>query len=349
MLIAGEATGDEIGRQRNGGRGKPKEDESEPAQSVGRCHHLGLIDFRNQRPANSAVARGIPLEDRDRGPRREDGLVAVISPHSRARLAGFESGADGDGIDLDLRVDDRRVIAEILGEPGVGAEHLVGTDGVGLAGLPQAGRFADDLVCLVERQLERQHADDCVAVDERCGDEARRVHQGWQVAAVLAVGYCSGAAHRERLAERLGKIARSERAGGERRAEIDLLEHRVEDRARGGINQEDVVHAVSFEHIPENRVHFGMDAGVGGAIVGGVEQLFRANGVFVATEVAVLKHQAARIERADVRPHVDGFFCFVAIERSEFRGIVVDNLLPGCCHGLVVDRKFLPCLAKRLD
>ena len=92
-----------------------------------------------------------------------------------------------------------------------------------------------------------------------------------------------------------------------------------------------------------------MDLGIGGAIVGGVEQLFRANGVFVATEVAVLEHEAAWIERADIGPHIDGFFRFVAIERSEFRGIVVDNLLPGCWHGLVVDRQFLPCLAKCLD
>ena len=36
LLVAGEATGDEIGRQRDAGCGQPKEDKSEPAQSVGR-------------------------------------------------------------------------------------------------------------------------------------------------------------------------------------------------------------------------------------------------------------------------------------------------------------------------
>ena len=346
LLIAGQASGDEVGRQHDARRGQSKEEKAEPTQPLHRGHHLGLVDFRNQGPADRPIAVGVALEDRDRRPRREHRHVAVIVAQGRARLAGVEGAADGDGVNLELRVDDRRFDAKFLREPGVGAEHPIGADGVGLASLAQACRLADDVVGLVERQLERQHADDRVAVEERRRDEARGVHQGRQVAAVLAVGDGARTAHRDRLTERLGQIARGERAGGQRRSEVDLFEYRIEDRARGGIDEEDVIHTIAFEHLAEDRVQRGVGTGVGGAVVGGVEQLLRPDGVRVPTQVAVLQHHAAWGEGVDGWPHVDLRAVLLAIEGRELRGIVAGEFLPRCRYRLVVDGQFLPRLAK---
>ena len=91
----------------------------------------------------------------------------------------------------------------------------------------------------------------------------------------------------------------------------------------------------------------GVGTGVGGAVVGGVEQLLRADGVWVPPQVAVLHHHAAWREGVDGWPHVDLRDILLAKEGRELRGIVAGEFLPRCRHRLVGDGQFLPRLAKR--
>ena len=91
----------------------------------------------------------------------------------------------------------------------------------------------------------------------------------------------------------------------------------------------------------------GVGTGVGGAVVGSVEQLLRPDGVRVPTQVAVLQHHAAWGEGVDGWPHIDLRAILLAIEGREFRGIVASEFLPRCRYRLVVDGQFLPRLAKR--
>ena len=231
------------------------------------------------------------------------------------------------GIHLERRVDDRGSDAEVLGKPGVGAEHSIGADGVRLARRSQASRLANDRVGLVEGNLERQHADHVIPIEEGRGDEAGGIVERGEIAAVLAVGDATGPSHAHRIVKGLGEIRRGEWARLERGAEIDFLEDGVNDRAGVGIDQEDVIDAIFLENRTEDRMHLLVVPRVGGAVEGVVEQLLRADGLRAPTDVKILQRHSTRIECGGIEPHVDFLGCPFTQAGGEFGRVVAGEVL----------------------
>ena len=183
------------------------------------------------------------MDDR-RPPRGEDRLLAVIDRRAGAAATILEDILHRRRVDLDLRIADGRLHTEPLEKPGIGAEQLVGPDGIGLAAGPQAEDLADDRVDPVERQLEGEHADHLPAVEDRRCDEPGGLFVGGEIGAESAEVDNIPAPGGGRLAEHLPEARLGESAVLERRGEVDLLEDRVDDLAAFGIDEEDVVETV---------------------------------------------------------------------------------------------------------
>ena len=177
----GEPAGDPGRDGEHAEGGHPKDRLGESPQPMGGGQHLGLVDLRDERPANRLAGRCGITVDCDGGPGGEHQLVAIVTDQGRARGPLVEGGANGHAIDLNLRVDDCRRQTQISSEAGFTAEEPIRANGVGLARIAHAHRLADDGIHPIDRELKDHHAADVTAVVDRRGDEASRCVVGGEV------------------------------------------------------------------------------------------------------------------------------------------------------------------------
>ena len=267
-----EPPGDARRHEQDAGRRQAENGEGEVAEPVDGCHHLSLIDFGDECPADRPPVGGLTAVDRDGTPRREYGSVAVVEPHGRSRQALVERAFHRRRIHLDLRVDDRGGHAEVGGKPGVAAEHPVGSDRVGLARLAHARGLPDDLVGPVDRDLKGDDSDHLPAFEERCSDEAGGRHEGGEVAGKLPVRHGIAPPAADGLHESVREAGADQLPAPQRGGEVGLLVHRVDDVARDGVDEKHVRQPVFLEDAPEQRMEGGMHLRVGGLVIGRIEE-----------------------------------------------------------------------------
>ena len=182
--------------------------------------------------------------DERRPPRGEDGLIPVIERRAGAAATIFKDILHRRCLDRVLRVADRRLHAEPLEKPGVGAKIPVGPDGVGFAAGAQAEGLADDRVDPIEWQLEGEHANHLPAVEDRRCNEPGGLFVGGEIGAEIAEIDNIPTPGGGRLAEHLPEARLGEGAVLERGGEVDFLEDGVDDLAAFGIDEEDIVEPV---------------------------------------------------------------------------------------------------------
>ena len=234
--------------------------------------------------------------DRDRPPGGEHRRPPVVAAQRRARGAVVERRPGGRGVDLQLRVEHRRLHAQVGGEPRLRAEEPVGAHGVGFAGPAHAGGLADDLADPVERNLEGDGTDELPAVEHRRRDEARRLHQARQVAVELGEGDGVAGAGGEGFLHAAAEVGAGDRPRAERRGEVDLLADAVDERAARGIDEEQIVEPVLLLQAPQDRMVDGVGLGVGRVVRRGVEPRLLAERMLVAAEVEILQPDRLVVE-----------------------------------------------------
>ena len=143
---------------------------------------------------------------------------------------------------------------------------------------------------------------------------------GDHVAASAGAGLLEGAA----------EIGGGERAGAERGPEVDLLEHGVDDGARGGVDQEDVVEAEPLLQAAEKRMRGGVRLRIARAVLGVVEPLLAAEGIFIAADVMLLQHGGVVVERIDEHRGVGGRAGAAAALAAELVGVEAGQFTAGC-------------------
>jgi hypothetical protein len=190
-------------------------------------------------------------------------------------------------------------------EAGVGAHAPVGADEVGLSGLaePLALPLAParhDAVDLGYRDLHGQDPDEVFSVEDRSrrkgcrrgvgGPVALEVHLGHEIAIRAAPNRC----------DRAGEVAARVGTVDQVRPEVHLLRDGVDQIARFGVHEEDVVVAEARRQSAEEGVEAGVRAVVGGRdprqLPGFrlVEALLLPDRVRIRDDVAVLDHPPGR-------------------------------------------------------
>jgi hypothetical protein len=180
---------------------------------------------------------------------------------------------------------------------------VVGTHEVGLAGLAEAGTLGHHLRDAIERQLEREHADEPAAVVDGRGGEAGRC--------VVGGGIGGEVLDREAIARLPLGRAEDLREGGvrpgaarEARREVELLVHAVDDVARRGIDEEHVVVAELLHELAHRGMQPAMRFIVGAAVAARVEQVLRAERVAVRCNPRGLQSERVRVEAGEHGAHV---------------------------------------------
>jgi len=261
--------------------------------------HLRLVDFRNERPPHRLPPPDGAREDGQRLPRRKDSLAPIVEAERRSRRILIEGGSGCRRLDLQIRGEDRRWHPQVGRETGVGAKEPVGADGVRLARLAHARGLRDEIAHRVDRNLEGDRTDDGLTVEDRCRDEARGCLVRGRVGLEVAERDRVGPALRERRVDHPGKSGRRQRATGEGRTEIDLLEDGVDDAPARRIDEKHVIHAVALEEPAECGVHVRMNGGVRGVVTCRVEQVLRSGRILIAGDVERLEPDGDVVQRVE--------------------------------------------------
>ncbi len=189
------------------------------------------------------------------------------------------------GIHFEFRIQDGQLglVARI------GAEQLVGADEVRVAGLAEPGILGKQRVDVGNWQLDEGNAHTIITIQNRRGDERRRFAPRGRIA--FEVGECIEPVplgHRRLLKSAPG-IGHREGTILERGPQVDVLVHGIDDFARLGVDQQDVLKSVPIGKSPQRRMITPMHLIIGRLIANLIEQAFLADGLGVLADVPVLQ------------------------------------------------------------